>query len=147
MTDFDERAAFVALVQRFGIRRLRPERVVAPVGPDGDCWTYAWAYAREHGYRYVEGSVRLDDGEGQTAFVRAHAWAEEDATTGVVVHEVTEGYETAFDYIGLNVACSPNGYAELVTAEWDGGLRGSVIEALIVTGFGPTDILVRTADA
>jgi hypothetical protein len=142
-TTFDERTVFVHLVFRHGMVRTRPARIVAPVGPDGDCWTYAWNYAQEHGYRYVEGSVQMDDRHPRE-FIRAHAWCEEDSPTGVVVHEVTEGYEDVTEYRGITVDCSPGGPIADFTRPWD-TVRGSVIEALIVNGLSIGGILLAVA--
>jgi hypothetical protein len=140
--DFDERSIFVWLVQKHGDLRVRPARDIDPVGPDGDCWTHAWRYAQERGLRYVEGSVIMTPPEGMEIFVRAHAWCEEDTPFGVIVYEVTEGYEFVSQYQGISVDCSPTGYIALGTKPWDeAGARGSVIENFIMTGWNLEGIL------
>lgn len=142
---FDERTVFVHIAFRHGVIHTRPARVIAPAGPDGDCWTYAWNYAREHGFRYVEGSVHMGD-RRPPEYVRAHAWCEEDTPTGVVVHEVTQGYEDATEYRGVTVDCTPGSYISDFTQPWDDiGERGSAIEALIVNGFSVGGILLAVA--
>lgn len=140
VAEVDERVLFESLIQIVGTVRERPARIVEPVGPDGDCWTWAWRYAQERGFRYVEGTVWLDTNE-EIVRVRAHAWCEEDTPTGVVVHEVTEGYADAFRYAGVTLDCSPLGRLALLSRPWDDDVRGSLIEALFHAGYSPAAIL------
>lgn len=142
--EYDERALFVHLVNKNGIRLVRPPRVIAPGGPDGGCWEHAWRYAQANGWDYVEGSVILKPSDGLPIFVRAHAWVQEQTSTGVVVHEVTEGYEDAVDYRGIVVNCDPQGQIAEFTRPWTEE-RGSVIEALIVNGLDVASILLAVA--
>lgn len=138
---FDERAAFVYIANTIGVPRAMPARAdVVERGPDGDCWSHAWNYARSRGLHYVEGSVVLEQ-NGERIFVRAHAWCEDDTAMGTVVHEVTEGYEGAILYQGVRVPSRDGSRVAQLTAPWDEiGMRGSVIELLVVNGLHPIQI-------
>lgn len=102
--------------------------VYEPTGPRGECWSNAWTVATTAPDRtYVEGICLF---RGKT---EPHAWTVD--RTGVV-HEHTEGYDSAGVYVGFPIDTSPGSEAVRMHdhVHSDGSERVSVIEGCLIAG-------------
>lgn len=101
------------------------------MGQPHECWTNAWALARQAGLKYFEGVVTLPSGRVDT-----HAWTRD--RKGRVI-EPTPGYEDAVSYAGFEV---PKELALKLSGAWS-GWRSSVLEVMAAMAYDDHDPMCR----